>query len=194
MNKSLSGSDKDKYYLTKQRIKELLDTAVADIGTFEKWLGAQANSKDPLTGLIAARIKEESFKVHDENLEVTQNLLELYKAGGGPNNPEEYNKKYMRDASHTFHSSSKLFALSAIDLETTDDQLAQIADAKSLMMDTVGIVQHHDGITGTGRQHVADDYVSKVFKGISTTNPVYADIINVLARSAGIEGSEWTWC
>jgi hypothetical protein len=60
-------------------------------------------------------------------------------------------KKYMRDASHTFHSSSKLFALSAIDLETTDDQLAQIADAKSLMMDTVGIVQHHDAITGTGR-------------------------------------------
>jgi hypothetical protein len=98
VNKSLSGSDKDKYYLTKQRIKELLDTAVADIGTFEKWLGAQANSKDPLTGLIAARIKEESFKVHDENVEVTQNLLELYKAGGGSNNPEEYNKKYMRDA------------------------------------------------------------------------------------------------
>ena len=90
-------------------------------------------------------------------------------------------KKYMRDASHNFHSSSTLFALSAIDLETTDDQLAQIADAKSLMMDTVGIVQHHDGITGTGKQHVADDYVSKVFKGISTTNPVYADIIDVLA-------------
>lgn len=30
-------------------------------------------------------------------------------------------KKYMRDASHTFHSSSKLFALASIDLETSDD-------------------------------------------------------------------------
>lgn len=98
VNKSLSGTDKQKYYLDKKRIKELLDSAVADIGTFEKFLGAQANSKDPLTGLIAARIKEEAFKVHDENVEVTQNLLELYRASGGSNNPEEFNRKYLRDA------------------------------------------------------------------------------------------------
>lgn len=103
-------------------------------------------------------------------------------------------KKYMRDASHTFHSSNKLFALASIDLETSDEQITRIVEAKEQMMDTVGIVQHHDGITGTGKQHVADDYVKKVFNGISSTNPIYAEIIDVMAQSAGIQTTEWSWC
>jgi len=60
-------------------------------------------------------------------------------------------KKYMRDASHTLHSSNKLFALAAIDQKTTDAQIDAMLSAKATMMDVVGTVQHHDGITGTGK-------------------------------------------
>ena len=60
-------------------------------------------------------------------------------------------KSYMRDASHTFHSSGKLFALASVDLKSTGDLIARIDEAKSVMMDTVGVIQHHDGITGTGK-------------------------------------------
>ena len=60
-------------------------------------------------------------------------------------------KKYMRDASHTLHSSNKLFALSSIDQETTDAQINAMLNAKATMMDVVGVMQHHDGITGTGK-------------------------------------------
>ena len=61
-------------------------------------------------------------------------------------------------------------------------------------MDVVGVVQHHDGITGTGKQHTADDYVHRIFKGIEATNPVYSDVIDKIAKSAGIEAENWSWC
>jgi len=98
VNKNLSSDDQKQYFITKTRIKELLNSAVADINVVEKMLGTQANSKDPLTGLIAARIKEESFAVRQENVDVTDTLLGLYKATGGSNNPDEFNKQYMRRA------------------------------------------------------------------------------------------------
>jgi hypothetical protein len=42
---------------------------------------------------------------------------------------------------------------------------------------------------------VADDYVKRVFEGISTTNPVYAEIIDALAEGAGIKtADDWSWC
>lgn len=62
------------------------------------------------------------------------------------------------------------------------------------MTDVVGIVQHHDGVTGTGKQHVANDYAKRVLKGIETTNTVYADIIERLASTAGVTAQDWTWC
>ena len=103
-------------------------------------------------------------------------------------------KKYMRDASHTLHSSNKLFALASIDQQTTDTEIDQMLEAKAAMMDVVGVVQHHDGITGTGKQHTADDYVHRIFKGIEATNPVYSDVIDKIAKSAGIEAENWSWC
>lgn len=62
------------------------------------------------------------------------------------------------------------------------------------MLDVVGIVQHHDGITGTGKQHTADDYVSRIFKGINEANPVYSDVIDRIAQTAGFESADWKWC
>lgn len=90
-------------------------------------------------------------------------------------------KKYMRDASHTLHSSNKLFSLASIDQTTTDQEINEMLEAKDVMLDVVGVVQHHDAITGTGKQHTADDYVRRIFNGIEATNPVYANIISKIA-------------
>lgn len=97
VNKNLEAQGKPQYILTKARIKQLINTAISDISTWEKLFGAQANSKDPLTGLVAASIKEESYKRHLDNLNVQDNLIGLYRAAGGSNNPAEFNKKYLRD-------------------------------------------------------------------------------------------------
>jgi hypothetical protein len=32
--------------------------------------------------------------------------------------------------------------------------------------EAIGLIQHHDGISGTERQHVADDYVQRLSQGI----------------------------
>ena len=55
------------------------------------------------------------------------------------------------------------------------------------MLDVVGVIQHHDGITGTGKQHTADDYTKRIFKGLEAVSPVYAEIVSQLALNSGIQ-------
>jgi lysosomal alpha-mannosidase len=35
------------------------------------------------------------------------------------------------------------------------------------MLDDLGINQHHDAVTGTGKQAVANDYAHRLYKGMS---------------------------
>lgn len=60
------------------------------------------------------------------------------------------------------------------------------------MLDAVAVVQHHDAITGTGKQHTSDDYKSRIFKAMEQTNSVYAEVISNLANSTGINSNNWT--
>ena len=66
-------------------------------------------------------------------------------------------------------------------------------------MDQIGINQHHDAITGTAKQFVADDYALRVFKALQGNNPVYAKQIESYAEKIGISASaaanqSWEWC
>ncbi len=36
----------------------------------------------------------------------------------------------------------------------------------SVIGEAMGLIQHHDAISGTERQHVADDYVQRVSQGV----------------------------
>ena len=49
-------------------------------------------------------------------------------------------KKYMRDAGHTLHSSNKMFAMSSIDQHTTSAEVDYMITAKETMMDVVGVI------------------------------------------------------
>lgn len=62
------------------------------------------------------------------------------------------------------------------------------------MLDVIGVLQHHDAITGTGRQHVADNYSEKVSSGISTNNEQYVKLIANSAQEAGVHNGQWQWC
>lgn len=41
------------------------------------------------------------------------------------------------------------------------------------IMDTMGVMMHHDAITGTAKQFVADDYKLKMTNSINSVNAIY---------------------
>jgi len=62
------------------------------------------------------------------------------------------------------------------------------------MLDVIGVLQHHDAVTGTGKQHVSDNYRKKIHDGIEANNQQYSQMIAQAAENAGISADSWTWC
>ena len=105
-------------------------------------------------------------------------------------------KEYIRRAERTLMASNKLFALNSLNQDIVDSSdLSEIfQQTKEKMMDVIGVTQHHDAATGTGKQHVADDYARLIFGQLENTNPVYAKALNFWAEKSGFEANDWTWC
>lgn len=62
-------------------------------------------------------------------------------------------------------------------------------------MDAQGINQHHDGISGTAKQAVADDYNWRIFQSIAINNPLYAEALNQQVQKVSkITNAKWLWC
>ena len=45
-------------------------------------------------------------------------------------------------------------------------------------MDVMGVLQHHDAITGTEKQAVADDYSENLSKAMAKSNDAYGHLLN----------------
>jgi hypothetical protein len=86
-------------------------------------------------------------------------------------------KLQIRTGQANLHASNKMHALRVLDVSASDSQVNQTLNAQHSMLDSMGIYQHHDGVTGTARQHVADDYSLRLHNSIKNNNPVYAQAI-----------------
>ncbi|OQV16536.1 Lysosomal alpha-mannosidase [Hypsibius exemplaris] len=66
------------------------------------------------------------------------------------------------------------------------DALAQLGPADqhdvSALRDAVSVAQHHDAVTGTERQHVADDYALRLDRGVKECQETVVDGINRISN------------
>ena len=63
------------------------------------------------------------------------------------------------------------------------------------MLDAMGVFQHHDAITGTDAQFVADDYIFSLASVIDFSNKQYKKILAIiLKKNSGIQTIKLTSC
>jgi Alpha mannosidase middle domain len=63
------------------------------------------------------------------------------------------------------------------------------------MLDSMGIYQHHDAVTGTAKQYVANDYTLRHIRAIRNNSDQYGKMINKLSfRTAGLSSPYWSQC
>lgn len=67
-----------------------------------------------------------------------------------------------------------MYAQRVIQEDVTDKEIEKIIDVKEDMLDWMGVYQHHDAISGTAMQHVANNYVEKLSKVMNSNNEMYA--------------------
>ena len=103
-------------------------------------------------------------------------------------------KQYVRKGSSNLHAANQLFSLKVLDLKVTDEYIDEILTAKHVMLDAMGVLQHHDAVSGTERQLVSEDYQDILnnahFQNSKYHTKVMKDIIN---KDAGYDADMTGW-
>ena len=93
-------------------------------------------------------------------------------------------KRYIRTASSQLQSVRHLLAF------TPSSPL----DATTPLEEALGVVQHHDAVTGTEMQHVAFDYAYRIHKGAAHADDALSAALNHLLPSKSPTPTTWSRC
>jgi len=86
-------------------------------------------------------------------------------------------KSYVRKGSHVTHASNQLYSEQVLNQATSETEIKKILDSKYTMLDTMGVNQHHDAVSGTSKQLVADDYVWRIWKAMKENSEEYTRLV-----------------
>lgn len=87
-------------------------------------------------------------------------------------------KAQVRRGSHNLHSSTQLYAMKMLNQSTSSDEIDDILEANWNLFDKMGVLQHHDAVSGTAKQRIADDYAWRLDKAMTTNNEQYSNSIH----------------
>ena len=86
-------------------------------------------------------------------------------------------KRHMREFSTISTYSNTLYAMDMFRLQNLNSNLTQLTEASFNNSGVLGLMQHHDTITGTSYQYVADDYIYQLQnQSISNSIPLTDNI------------------
>lgn len=103
-------------------------------------------------------------------------------------------KGYVRRASSFTHASNALYTLRALAQDTSETYIDKIMMSKYLMLDAMGIAQHHDAVAGTARQAVTDDYIQTLYDAMDITSWTYMKEVGQLVKQqTGIRSKDGIW-
>ena len=99
----------------------------------------------------------------------------------------------------TSRASFKRFERVASSFLLAARQIRALASSNSTLFpleDAVGIAQHHDAVSGTAKQHVADDYSFRLAQGLHHAfhKTVQPSLQRLLAVNTTTTAAPWTYC
>jgi hypothetical protein len=87
-------------------------------------------------------------------------------------------KGFVRRGSKELNAIYKLASVECLKSNADEKKIqADLATALELFK-KMGVLQHHDAVAGTAKQHVTDDYAYMLWKTIANTQQVYSRYIN----------------
>ena len=79
-------------------------------------------------------------------------------------------------------------------MKVTDEYIDEILEAKYNLLDAMGVVQHHDAVSGTARQLVSEDYTDILNIGINGNSWRHAKVINdIINKDTGYNATFNNW-
>jgi hypothetical protein len=103
--------------------------------------------------------KEEGWPIrHDDSFPYSQNPGQMM---NGFYTSRPHLKKSIRDFSNTFYSSQRLVSQSFIRKDFGNKKVEEMMMYQYSILDHLGVLQHHDAITGTSKRHVAGNFNDK---------------------------------